>query len=512
MSENLYETFVARHHPDDAVFARLTDGRHYTFGDVEAVSARFANVLAGLGVKPGDRVAAQVPKSIEALMLYLASLRIGAVFLPLNTGYTPAEVEYFLNDSEALLFIVDPQSAAALHPVAKRAGARLETLGVWRSPDESAGTIADRGLAAEPRFSTVPRRKDDLAALLYTSGTTGRSKGAMLTHENLRSNAVALAAAWHWNRSDVLLHALPIFHTHGLFVATNVTLLAGSSMLFLPRFDAAEVLALLPRATTMMGVPTFYTRLLALPQLTREQVAHMRLFISGSAPLAAETHVQWLARTGHSILERYGMTETGMITSNPYEGPRVAGTVGTPLDRVNVRVVDANGTGLSAGQIGMIEVKGPNVFPGYWRQPDKTASEFRPDGFFITGDLGMLDSNSVLTIVGRGKDLIISGGLNVYPREIEDAIDTLPGVAECAVIGLPHDDFGEAVTALVVPRDDASLDERGMLQALEQRLAKFKLPKRILVIPDLPRNAMGKIEKKALRSAYASLYQDSALR
>jgi malonyl-CoA/methylmalonyl-CoA synthetase len=329
----------------------------------------------------------------------------------------------------------------------------------------------------------------------------------MLTHENLRSNAEALMAIWRFTAADALLHALPIFHTHGLFVATNITLLAGCRMLFLPRFDADEVLDHLPPASVMMGVPTFYTRLLASPRLTAALTAHMRLFISGSAPLAPEIHAQWRARTGHAILERYGMTETGMITSNPYDGERRAGTVGFPLPGVSLRIADpAAGRPLPRGEIGMIEVKGPNVFKGYWQQPDKTAAEFRGDGFFITGDLGMLDEQSYVHIVGRGKDLIITGGLNVYPREVENAIDEIPGVAESAVIGIAHPDFGEAVTALVVPRAGATVDETAVLAALQGRLAKFKLPKRVLIVPELPRNAMGKVEKAALRNAHAGLY------
>ena len=504
---NFYETVVACDHPADRLFASLGDGRHYSYGDVEAVSARFANVLSGLGVAAGDRVAAQVPKSIEALMLYLAALRVGAVFLPLNTGYTPVEVEAFLVDAAPRLFVCDPDSETALRPVAERAGTRLETLGVWRFPDISAGTLADGGLAASSSFSTVSRDAGDLAALLYTSGTTGRSKGAMLTHENLRSNAEALTAIWRFTAADALLHALPIFHTHGLFVATNITLLAGCRMLFLPRFDVDEVIARLPQASVMMGVPTFYTRLLATPRLSAALTAHMRLFISGSAPLPPEVHAQWRDRTGHAVLERYGMTETGMITSNPYDGERRAGTVGFPLPGVTLRVADpATGRPLPEREIGMIEVKGPNVFKGYWREPDKTAAEFRGDGFFITGDLGMIDEQSYLHIVGRGKDLIISGGLNVYPREVENAIDEIPGVAESAVIGIAHPDFGEAVTALVVPRAGATLDEKTLLVVLQHRLARFKLPKRVLIVPELPRNPMGKIEKAALRKAHAGLY------
>jgi malonyl-CoA/methylmalonyl-CoA synthetase len=504
---NFYDSVAACGHPRDRLFASLTDGRHYSYGDVEAVSARFANALTELGVGVGDRLAVQVPKSIEALMLYLAALRAGAVFLPLNTGYTPAEVESFLVDAEPRLFVCDPEAAPLLAPVAGRAGARLETLGVWHTPDVSAGTLADKGLSASPQFATVPREADDLAALLYTSGTTGRSKGAMLTHENLRSNAEALAALWRFTSADTLLHALPIFHTHGLFVATNVTLLSGCRMRFLPRFDAEEVIDELPQASVMMGVPTFYTRLLAAPRLDAARTARMRLFISGSAPLAPEVHAQWRARTGHAILERYGMTETGMITSNPYDGERRPGTVGFPLPGVSLRIADPpSGRPLAQGEVGVIEVKGPNVFKGYWRRPERTAAEFRSDGFFITGDLGRIDEQGYVHIVGRSKDLIITGGLNVYPREVENAIEAIPGVAECAVIGLAHPDFGEAVTALVVPTPGSTLDDLTVLDGLKDRLARFKLPKRVLMVGALPRNAMGKIEKAALREAHADLY------
>ncbi len=512
MSDNLYDQLAARFGQDlGRLFASLPDGRRYLYRDVEEVSARFANAVVALGVRPGDRVAVQVEKSIEALMLYLGVIRAGAVFLPLNTAYTPAEVEYFLRDAEPRLFVCDPKRRDALAAIAETAGARLETLGVWTSPDTSAGTLADRALAAPPAFTTVDRGPDDLAAILYTSGTTGRSKGAMLSHDNLASNAKTLVDYWRFSPEDVLLHALPIFHTHGLFTATNTLMMAAGSMILLPRFDADQVLAALPQATVMMGVPTFYTRLLQHPGLTREATKHMRLFISGSAPLLAETHREWQARTGHAILERYGMTETNMNTSNPYEGERIAGTVGFPLPGVQLRITDPEtGAPLAVDEIGMIEVKGPNVFKGYWRMPEKTKAEFRPDGFFITGDLGKIDERGYVHIVGRGKDLIISGGFNVYPKEVESEIDALPGVVESAVIGVPHPDFGEGVTAVVVKSPGAPLTEAEVLGALERRLAKFKLPKKVIFVDDLPRNAMGKVQKNILRDTYQSLYAQVA--
>jgi malonyl-CoA/methylmalonyl-CoA synthetase len=508
MSNHLFDQISAVMPAPGRTFAELEDGRRYTYGDVLEVSARFANVLSAEGVKPGDRVAVQVEKSIEAVMLYLACVRAGAVFLPLNTAYTAAEVAYFLGDAEPALFICDPARTDELGPLARAAGARLGTLGVGTSGRPAVGSIAEAGLAAATTFSNVARAADDLAAILYTSGTTGRSKGAMLSHENLASNARTLRDLWRFTADDVLLHALPIFHTHGLFVATNVTLLSGGSMLFLPKFDPDAVFRVLPRATAMMGVPTFYVRLLQDARLTREATAHMRLFVSGSAPLLAETHRDWSARTGHAILERYGMTETNMNTSNPYDGERVPGTVGFPLPDVALRVVDPDsGRALGVDEIGMIEVKGPNVFLGYWRNPGKTREEFRPDGFFITGDLGKIDARGYVHIVGRGKDLVITGGYNVYPKEVETEIDAMAGVVESAVIGLPHRDFGEGVTAVVVLKPGATLDGPAIQKALEGRLARYKCPKQVIVVDDLPRNAMGKVQKKALRETYAGLYR-----
>lgn len=501
MGNHLFDLIKARMPAPTAPFAFLDDGRTYSYADMVAVSARFANALVALGVKPGDRVAVQVEKSIEALMLYLGTVRAGAIFLPLNTAYTPAEIEYFLGDAEPAVFVCDPAKAEALKPFADKAGAKLETLGV------GAGSLLDKANAAAAEFADVARGADDLAAILYTSGTTGRSKGAMLSHDNLASNALSLVDYWRFSKDDVLLHALPIFHTHGLFVATNTTLLAGAAMILLPKFDPEQVFKYLPRATSMMGVPTFYVRLLQDQRLSKEAVKHMRLFVSGSAPLLAETHREWRERTGHAILERYGMTETNMNTSNPYDGDRVAGTVGFPLPGVSARVTDPeSGKELARDEIGMIEVKGPNVFKGYWRNPEKTKAEFRADGFFITGDLGKIDPAGYVHIVGRGKDLIITGGYNVYPKEVEAEIDEMPGVIESAVIGCPHPDFGEGVTAVVVAKAGADISAAGIAKALEQRLAKFKQPKQVFVVADLPRNTMGKVQKNLLREQYKDIY------
>ncbi|SDR62584.1 malonyl-CoA/methylmalonyl-CoA synthetase [Rhizobiales bacterium GAS113] len=484
-------------------FLETPQGRKLSYGDVLAGSARFANALVALGVKPGDRVAVQVEKSPEALLLYLGCVRAGAVFLPLNTAYTTTELEYFIGDAEPSLLVCDPAKREALTSVA----AKAKTGAVEMLDAEGEGSLAAKARAASPEFEDVARTPEDLAAILYTSGTTGRSKGAMLTHANLASNASTLVRYWRFTDEDVLLHALPIYHTHGLFVATNTILLAGASMIFMAKLDADELLRQMPRATTMMGVPTFYTRLLQHQGLDREATRHMRLFVSGSAPLLAETHREWRERTGHAILERYGMTETNMNTSNPYEGDRVAGTVGFPLPDITIRIAEPEtGAPLAKGGIGVIEVKGPNVFCGYWRMPDKTAAEFRRDGFFITGDLGKIDEKGYVHIVGRGKDLVITGGFNVYPKEIEAEIDAIPGVIESAVIGVPHADFGEGVTAVVVRRAGATLDESAIMKALEGRLAKFKLPKRVLFVEDLPRNTMGKVQKNLLREAHKDLY------
>lgn len=501
MNANLF-ALLADNIADPASTAIETaSGERITYGDLVARTGRMANALVGLGVGPGDRVAAQVEKSVEAIVLYLATVRAGAVFLPLNTGYTPAEIAYFVGDARPSVFVCDPARREALQATADGAGAKLVTLGA-----EAEGTLMEAAGGAPEAFLTVERAADDLAALLYTSGTTGRSKGAMLTHGNLTSNALALRDAWRYTAEDVLIHALPIFHTHGLFVATNVTLFSGASMIFLPKFDAEQILALMPRATVLMGVPTFYVRMLQDERLNAGTAAHMRLFVSGSAPLLADTHREWRERTGHAILERYGMTETNMNTSNPYAGERVAGTVGLPLPGVEVIVTDPQtGAELADGEIGMVEVRGPNVFKGYWQMPEKTAAELRDNGFFITGDLGRIDEKGYLHIVGRGKDLIITGGYNVYPKEIEAEIDEIPGVLESAVIGLPDRDFGESVTAVVVPTGRADLDEAAVLNRLEGRLARFKLPKRVIFVDELPRNTMGKVQKNLLRERFDHL-------
>ncbi|WP_298725809.1 malonyl-CoA synthase [uncultured Ferrovibrio sp.] len=503
MSDNLYTLIRSRIADPAKTFIETGDGRIFTYQDTFALAQRFANALVELGVQPGDRVAVQVDKSAEALILYLGVIAAGAIYLPLNVGYTLTELEYFIGDAEPRVVVCRPSVEKDLAPIAKKLGvAHCLTLGA-----NGDGSLMDKAKAAAATFAEVPRKADDLAAILYTSGTTGRSKGAMLSHRNLASNALTLVDYWRFTRDDVLLHALPIFHTHGLFVASNVILLAGASMIFLSKFDADEVIKHLPRATSMMGVPTFYVRLLQHPALTKDLVKHIRLFVSGSAPLLADTHKEWEARTGHRILERYGMTETNMNTSNPYDGDRIAGTVGFPLPGVELRIADPeSGKLLPQGEIGMIEVKGPNVFQGYWRMPEKTAAEFRPDGFFITGDLGKIDERGYVHIVGRGKDLIISGGYNVYPKEVETEIDSLPGVVESAVIGVAHPDFGEGVTAVVVKEKGATLDETAVLRALDGRLAKFKLPKRVFFVDDLPRNTMGKVQKNLLRDQYKDLY------
>ena len=504
MNQNLVSLIRNRVADPARVFLETEQGRVFTYADAFALANRFANTLVKLGLQPGDRVAVQVEKSAEALILYLGVVAAGGIYLPLNVGYTLAELEYFIGDAEPRIVVGRPESHAGLAPLAQKLGvAHCLTLGT-----KGEGSLIDALAGASDQFEPVQRKADDLAAILYTSGTTGRSKGAMLSHRNLFSNAETLANYWRFTAADTLLHALPIFHTHGLFVATNIVLLSGAGMLFIPKLDPDLIVKLLPRATSMMGVPTFYVRLLQHPGLTRDLVKHIRLFVSGSAPLLAETHREWEARTGHRILERYGMTETNMNTSNPYDGERVAGTVGFPLPDVALRIADPEtGKVLAQGEIGMIEVKGPNVFQGYWRMPEKTAAEFRPDGFFITGDLGKIDERGYVHIVGRGKDLIISGGYNVYPKEVETEIDGMPGVIESAVVGIAHKDFGEGVTAVVVKAKGSALDEAAVLKALEDRLAKFKQPKRVLFVDDLPRNTMGKVQKNLLRDAYKDLYK-----
>jgi malonyl-CoA/methylmalonyl-CoA synthetase len=499
MMNHLFDALTAFIPDRSKVFLETLDGGKITYADMFARSAQYAGALQKLGVKAGDRVAVQVEKTPDALMLYLGTIRAGGVFLPLNTAYTSAEIGYFVGDAEPAVFVCDPARADVLAGTAQKAGARLHTLD--QNGEGSLSLLADQ---MPTDYANRPSEDDDLAAILYTSGTTGRSKGAMLTHGNLASNSQTMVKYWQFTEDDVLLHALPIFHTHGLFVATNCLMMAGGSMLFLPKFDLDQVLAALPNATAMMGVPTFYTRLLASDRFTRDVAAHMRLFISGSAPLSAEVHKEFRERTGHAILERYGMTETNMNTSNPYDGARRPGTVGFPLPGVGLRVVDARtGRELPDGEVGIIEIKGPNVFLGYWRMPEKTAQEFRADGYFITGDMGRIDEDGYVSIVGRSRDLIISGGFNVYPAEVEALLDELPGVAESAVIGVPHPDFGEAVVAVLAPKPGAELGQDAVQASLNDRLAKFKQPKKVHVLEVLPRNTMGKIQKNVLRERFS---------
>ena len=484
-------------------FLCTPEGRRLSYAQVLGDSARLAHALRASGIVPGDRVAVQVDKTPEALLVYFAVLRAGAVYLPLNSAYTGAELEYFLRDAEPALLLATSERRASLAALCARVGvARLLTL----EPGGQDSLL--QAAAVQPvEFEDVARAPSDPAAILYTSGTTGRSKGAVLTQANLISNARTLAACWRFSARDRLLHALPIFHIHGLFVAVNVTLASGAALLLLPRFDPALVLHHLPDCSVLMGVPTFYVRLLREAALNHAVTAKVRLFVSGSAPLLAETFQAWQQRTGHTILERYGMSETGMNCSNPYEGARVPGSVGPPLPGVQVRITDpASGAPLPAGSIGMIEVRGPNVFAGYWRQPELTREQLRSDGWFISGDLGRMDAGGYVYIVGRGKDLIISGGYNVYPREVELQLDALPGVLESAVIGLPHDDYGEAVTALVVALPGQTPSEQVLLRSLRERLAAYKLPKRILFVSELPRNLMGKVQKAQLRATHAALY------
>ncbi|AHD03564.1 malonate--CoA ligase [Leisingera methylohalidivorans] len=491
---------------EDAPFLHLpASGQTTSYGDFFANAEKLAAVLVDAGVGPGDRIAVQAPKTQTMLELYVASVLAGAVFLPLNTSYTGSELEYFLTDASPRVFVCDPARLESLGPIAAKAGVTK----VFTLTADDGGTLAEAKEASSAGFVPVVRGSDDLAAILYTSGTTGRSKGAMLTHGNLASNAETLRDVWKFTRRDVLIHALPIFHTHGLFVATNVTLMAGSACHFFAGFDSSAIMDSLPRATVLMGVPTFYVRLLkeaGLPEAT----ASMRLFISGSAPLLAETHEQWRNETGHAILERYGMTETNMIASNPYDGPRKPGTVGLPLPGVEVLVTDPqSGTPLDQGEVGMLEVRGPNVFGGYWQMPEKTAEELRASGFFVTGDLGQIDGDGYVHIVGREKDLIITGGYNVYPKEIELLIDDLSEVAESAVIGVPHPDFGEGVVAVVVPSPGASLTGEDVLRKISGSVARYKQPKHAVIIDTLPRNTMGKVQKNALREQYSGIFEKS---
>jgi malonyl-CoA/methylmalonyl-CoA synthetase len=502
MANALYDALFGIHADKTTPFLHIPGGTTLSYQDFLGTAARIANVMTQAGIKPGDRVAAQVAKSGEALALYAACVQAGLIFLPLNTAYTADELSYFIENSGAAMIVCDEDSKELLSVLATRLGTKIETLNA-----DGGGSLMQRAAGMPPDFSTVERDGDDLAALLYTSGTTGRSKGAMLTQANLLSNAQTLAREWRFTAADVLLHALPIFHTHGLFVACNVSLVAGGSMIFMPKFDADQTVEMLPKATTMMGVPTFYTRLLDNPRFTRDLTSHMRLFVSGSAPLLAETHVQFEGRTGHRILERYGMTETNMNTSNPYDGERRAGTVGFPLPGVALQITaPEDGKSLPDGEVGQIEVRGPNVFKGYWNMPEKTAAELRENGFFITGDLGKIDDDGYVHIVGRNKDLIISGGYNIYPKEIELVLDAQPGVLESAVIGVPHPDFGETALGVIIPVGGQTPDLERMKEAISQSLARFKHPRKLVLLDELPRNTMGKVQKNVLREQYQAMF------
>ncbi len=508
MNANLYASLSARFPNDPAAPCMIPPGGSvWTYGDVERASGRMANLIVALGLKPGDRVAAQVEKTPEALVLYLAAIRAGMVFLPLNPAYQRHELEFFLGDAKPGLFVCRPQQRALADELAAKAGVP----NVLELDDTGRGSLIDAAAPLADAFATAARTTADLAAILYTSGTTGRSKGAMLSHGNLAHNAMTLHAYWRFQPGDVLLHMLPIFHVHGLFVACHCALLNGSAMFFEPKFDAARALQLLPHSTVFMGVPTYYVRLLLDPAFGRATCRNIRLFVSGSAPLLKETFDEFRQHTGHTILERYGMTEGGMFTSNPYdaaENGRRGGTVGFPLPGTALRIVGAGGTAAKPGVVGNIQVKGDNVFVGYWGMPEKTKEEFTADGYFKTGDMGSLDADGYVTISGRSKDLVITGGLNVYPKEIEELIDAMPGVVESAVIGLPHPDFGEAVTAVVVRQKNAegrALTESGIIGAIKDRLANFKVPKWIYLVDELPRNAMGKVQKNILRKSYSPM-------
>ena len=500
MNANLYALFRSRfpQDPEDC-WLETEDGHYYSWRDLERGTAKIAHLFASLQLPPGSRIAAQVEKSPEALMLYLATVRAGFVYLPLNTAYRADEMAYFIGNATPAVVVCSPNNFGWITQIAFPAGTRhVFTLDEPRQGRNS-GTLLARALHHPDQFDTVHREPDDLAAILYTSGTTGRSKGAMLSHGNLASNIRVLHDAWHWQKGDVLLHALPLFHIHGLFVAAHGALMNGSKTIFLSKFDSSNVLRQLPRATVFMGVPTYYVRLLSDPALNHEVCKNIRLFISGSAPLLTETFETFTEKTGHTILERYGMSETAMLTSNPYPGPRKAGTVGPALPGISARVMNQEGKSCGPDEIGDIQVKGPNIFKGYWQMPEKTAEEFTNDGYFKTGDVGRFDADAYLSIVGRSKDLIISGGYNVYPKEIESVIDDMPGVLESAVIGVPHPDFGEAVVAVVVMRNGATSSEAMLITNLKNRIANFKVPKRVHFVAELPRNTMGKVQKNILR-------------
>jgi malonyl-CoA/methylmalonyl-CoA synthetase len=506
-NENLFTALRAAFPSDLAAAAVETDeGLVYSWADLERSTAMIANLLASLGLPDGARIAVQVEKSVEAMMLYLATLRAGYVFLPMNTAYQSAEIEYFVGDAEPSVVVCSKKNFGWVSKIAFKAGTR----NVFTLDDDRTGSLLERAAHQSDRHEPVAKKAGELAAILYTSGTTGRSKGAMLTHGNLLSNAQMLKEYWGWKAGDVLIHALPIFHVHGLFVAIHGALINGSKMIWLAKFDPKRVIARMPEATVFMGVPTLYVRMLAEPTLTREAARNMRLFIAGSAPLLVETFAQWRERTGQTILERYGMSETIMLTSNPYDpkqGERRGGTVGFPLPGVGLRVCGDDGqTALATGEIGGIQVRGPNVFMGYWRMPEKTKVEFTTDGWFKTGDVGKVDERGYVHIVGRSKDLIISGGYNVYPAEIEGYINELPGVAESALVGVPHPDFGEVGVAVVIAKSGQRVDSEAVLANLKSQLANFKIPKRCFVVDELPRNTMGKVQKNLLREQHKGLF------
>ncbi|WP_395026855.1 malonyl-CoA synthase [Comamonas odontotermitis] len=515
-NDNLFCALRAAFPKDlDAVAVETTSASgeplNYSWRDLDRMSARIANLLGSLKIPAGSRVAVQVEKSVEAMALYLATLRAGYVFLPLNTAYQSAEIEYFITNAEPAVVVCSPQNFGWVSKIAFQCG----TQSVFTLGDDRSGTLLERAVHCADTHEPAVRQSDDMAAILYTSGTTGRSKGAMLSHGNLLSNAVMLKDYWGWKEGDVLIHALPIFHVHGLFVAIHAALLNGSKMVWFSKFEPKAVIAAMERATVFMGVPTLYVRMLAEPTLTRAATRNMRLFISGSAPLLIETFREWQERTGHTILERYGMSETIMLVSNPYcadsryegQGERRGGTVGFPLPGVGVRVQGDDGQPVPAGEIGNIQVQGPNVFSGYWRMPEKTAEEFTKDAWFKTGDVGKVDARGYVTIVGRSKDLIISGGYNVYPAEIEGFINELPGVAESALIGVPHPDFGEVGVAVVIAKPGQAADAEGIIATLKKQLANFKIPKRCFVVNELPRNTMGKVQKNLLRAQYQDLFK-----
>ena len=495
---NFFTSLALRAPEESTTLLTTVDGAQYNYGDLERQSAKAANALRELGLQPGDRVSVQIEKSVANLWLYMGVLRAGLVFHPLNTGYALEEMRFFLGDAEPGLLVCDPAKSDAYKAVCEELGiAFLLTLDA-----DGHGSLADVWRNASSEYETEPREGDDLAVLLYSSGTTGRPKGIMLSHENLRSNADVLVDYWQIQETDVLLHALPIYHVHGLFVGVHCVLMSGASMHWLPAFEAKQVRSRLPLCTIMMGVPTYYTRLLADPDFGGTDCRTMRLFISGSAPLLEETFNTFAERTGHTILERYGMSETGMNASNPLDGERRAGTVGFPLPGTQIRICDDAHRPLDTGEVGELEVRGPNVFKGYWRMPKKTAEDFTADGWFVTGDQGRIDERGYVSIVGRSKDMVITGGLNVYPKEIEIVINGIEGVVESAVFGVPHPDFGEAVVATVVVRPDSDITSAAIDDVLRAKIAKFKLPKRVQIADQLPRNAMGKVQKNVLRQEW----------